>query len=547
MKGTVVDVDGLPLAGCLVELHDPTTGERQQPFQAGYTDATGGFFIRGVNPGHYVVRASLLSQGLLRDTWREVDLRDGDVLEVELRMRPKRALSGLVVDRAGKPLDGAVIEVSRPQEGLQPWRKEAPYSRRGGHPTSIVTGPEGRFTLWHLTEPAYDMRVSKTGYLFSAGGAKGEHRMAPGESLRVGADTSRVKLVMERLPHATGRLVGPDGKPILRFQVNGEEVAELTGAFAVPLDTEAKALLFEAPGMNRLIREVVPRRTGPDLDLGVIRMTSHEKVRGRVVDAVTSAPVAEARIERDSHSRVTGLGYLGRASAADGTFELETEGSGPLTFFVSAQGRYRQQFVNLDVIPEDLTVRLDPGARVEVTVMDRQGRLREALVFFEPDSGAYLKASTREGRLVQRGLEPGPHTVVVQALGAAGDSLPRFTPQRVEVPASGELLLPITEAEGGVTVKLRASEGSLHDMVLLQGSVAPPRRLVDVFRLKRRGWTSEVAADEAIFHHVPEGRATVLLLDAGSPGRVHVEELDIPAGGTLSRQLQPLWRKLDSQ
>ncbi|WP_164020500.1 carboxypeptidase regulatory-like domain-containing protein [Pyxidicoccus trucidator] len=546
VKGTVVDVDGLPLEDCRVELHDPSTGAYQELLRAEYTDARGRFHLRGVKPGHYVVRASLRSQGFIRDTWREVDLRDGEALEVELRMRPERSLSGIVVDRADKPVPGASIEVRIPLEGIPPWRREA-FLRTspGGDSTRIITGPEGRFTVWHLTEPGYYVRATKDGASFIAGGEKGDRRVAAGEQLRVDANTGQLRLVMERFPHATGRLVGPDGKPLIRFQVNDEDVAEATGAFAVPLYSENRTLLFRAPGMERLVRDVEPRGTGLDLDLGVLQMTALPKVRGRVVDAETSVPVRGARIELDSP--FAGIGLLGNVSAADGSFELGAVDSKPFTLVVSARGRYRQQLVDVDAIPEALTVRMDPGARVEVTVRDRRGPLREARVRFEADSCTSLNATAREGRLVQRGLEPGPYTVVVQPVGDAGDSLPRFTPQRVELPASGELLLPFEEAEGGVTVKLRSSEGSIHDLVLVQGSVPRPRRLADVFRIARRGWTRDIAAKEATFLHVPQGQATVVLLDPGSPGRVHVEELDIPAEGTVSRELQPVWRTLDSK
>ncbi|MCY1019600.1 hypothetical protein [Pyxidicoccus sp. MSG2] len=47
---------------------------------------------------------------------------------------------------------------------------------------------------------------------------------------------------------------------------------------------------------------------------------------------------------------------------------------------------------------------------------------------------------------------------------------------------------------------------------------------------------------EATFPHVPPGPATVFFFHPEGSERFHLEVLDIPAEGTLSRVLSPVWR-----
>ncbi|MCP3136907.1 carboxypeptidase-like regulatory domain-containing protein [Pyxidicoccus xibeiensis] len=560
VKGVVLDADGVPLTDCWVELQDPAQGAKPELPHPEPTDATGRFHVRGVKAGRYVLWAARAFQGLAHRTSREVDLRAGEPLEVTLKMPPERTLSGLVVDHAGRPVDRAYLQVRLPSEN-------SPHDSR-----HIVTGPDGRFTVWHLTEPAYDVAVSKEGHTFSAERSKGGQRVDGADWLRVGADTAQVRLVMKRHPHVIGRLVGPDGAPLPWFQVSDRRVSGTAGAFALPIDALPRpiVLLFRARGMSPLVRQVSLRDDGRDVDLGELRMTPRLEVRGRVVDAETSLPVQGAFIrplvkrgynEHGDEEEVP----RGGDSAADGSFKVGPLDPGPLILVVSARGRYREQRLTVEAgAKEEVTVRLDPGPRVELTVMDGQGPIPEASVRFAEDSDSVPSridergplvqdifdsprlGTVKEGRLVQRGLEPGPYTIVVRAPGEAESGRLRFLPQRVVLPASGAVQLTFKEVVGGATLKLRVPDGASRSVLLVQGSVRPPETAAGLFHLSREGWMSADSAGEATFHHVPEGRVTLLLRNPASPKQLHVEELDVPASGTVSRELNPVWRSLDA-
>ncbi|MCP3136666.1 carboxypeptidase regulatory-like domain-containing protein [Pyxidicoccus xibeiensis] len=491
VKGTVVDADGLPLENFLVELLDPELGEEVN--RDAMTDAQGRFQLRGVKPGSYVLQAAMENQGFMRRPWREVSLSDGEQAEVELRLAPERSLSGVVVDGSGQPVDGALIRIHPPEEGVPPWKREG-RRRQDGPPRGILSGPHGRFTVWHLAEPEYNVAASKDGYDFSAGSSVGGRpvegvdpllsKVAPW--LRVGNDTLQVRLVMERRVHVSGRLVGPDDAPLQRFYLNGKPVEDPTGAFTLPLKSEEPTRLsFYVAGLPPLMLEVEPRAAGADLDLGSVRMPAARTVRGRVLDAETRAPVEEAHVystTRPGNGSTERFLRAADMTDAEGFFELSpVDTSHAFTLHVVAERRYPRRELTVAPGTETLTVLLTQGADVEA-------------------------------------------------------------------PVSGRLPLIFQEAAGGATVKLRAPDVRGWNIFLLPGSVPPPGTLAEMLHLIPLDLLSVKSADEATFLHVPEGRATAFLLGGSENGsRVHTEELDIPASGTESRELQPVWRTIDSK
>ncbi|MFP2927002.1 carboxypeptidase regulatory-like domain-containing protein [Pyxidicoccus sp. 3LG] len=560
VKGTVVDANGLPLENFLVELLDPELDEEVN--RDAMTDAQGRFQLRGVKPGRYVLQAAIESQGFMRRPWREVALGDGEQAEVELRLGPERSLSGVVVDGSGQPIDGALIRIHPPEEGVLPWKREG-RNRLEGPPRGILTGPHGRFTVWHLAEPEYNVAATKEGYSFSAGRSVGGRPVKEKDPilrhvepwLRVGAESLHVRLVMERQAHVSGRLAGPAGAPLSHFILNNRPVEAPGGAFTLPLNQEGLTrLIFEAEGLPALTLEVEPGPGGANVDLGTLRMPEARTVRGRVLDQETSAPVDGAHVYITTwlgKDEKQPLFAAANSTSEDGVFELSpVDTSRPSTLHVSGTRGYRPRKLTVTPGTEELTVLLDPGAAVEVTVTDREGRLLEAEIEFNCDGKGAVNAVATGGRLVQRALSPGPCAVSAELPGVDDGShdRARFIPQRVVVPASGRLALTFQEAARGATVKLRAHDVKGRYILLRPGSEPPPGSVAEMMRLIALDLPAVKSVDEATFLQVPAGRATVFLLGSSEDGqRVHREELDIPAGGTVSRELQPVWRKLDSQ
>ncbi|MCY1019262.1 carboxypeptidase regulatory-like domain-containing protein [Pyxidicoccus sp. MSG2] len=548
VEGTVEDAHGVRLEGFLVELQDPEGLEEWRLGRDVRTDEKGHFLIQGVPPGRYLLLATREAASATRRVWRGVELQAGTRAQVPLRLEPERTLSGIVVDVSGQPVKDVYVRARPPQRDGPFWKQEG-RNNRHGTPMGVRTEAEGRFTLRALTEAAYDVSAWKSGYTLdrglSTGGTAAEEDM-----LRVGADTAQVRLVLRREAHIVGRLVGPDGAPIPRFQVNGTRTEDPEGAFAVPVeDLPSEPLVFEAEGLATRVLRWEPGASGADLDLGVVRMSRGRGLHGRVVDAETGEPLADVGFEfstrsMDARGDAFTLSNEGtEGTKEDGTFDLPHVDLEAFTLTATCDG-YRKQRLTVGPEQEEVLLRMDPGARVEVTVKDRRGRLRDATVEFHGD-GVEELGLTQKGQLVQRGLEPGPYTVWLSLHDSLDSRTPVFPPQRVVVPASGRVRVSFQEQEGGATVKLRGAGGDDVSVMLLPGSVPPPSSSEDLERLSAHSIDVEQRGDEATFQQVPQGVATVLIVQSGDSPRFHSEELVIPSGGTLSRNLSPVWRSFD--
>ncbi|MCY1018004.1 carboxypeptidase-like regulatory domain-containing protein [Pyxidicoccus sp. MSG2] len=545
VEGSVADAHGLLMEDFLVELQDPEGREELPSRRVAFTDAKGHFLLQGVKPGRYLLLASSEERALTRRAWREVELRDGARTQVELRVEPERTLSGLVVDGTGTPVKAAFVRAHPPQEDAPAWKREGRHSRHGP-PAGVATDADGRFTIRGLTEAAYDVRIAKAGHeldtVRSTGGLAGTDK----DSLRVGADTAEVRVVLARQPHVVGRLMDPDGAPVRAFRMNGQPVEDAEGAFALPMEYLGETgLVFEADGLAPRVLPVKPRQEGGDLDLGVLRMSRGRTLRGRVVDAETAWPVPFAQLmltPRSSNPEEHAPTLPVEGAGEDGTFTLSHLDPDTFTLTVNRPG-YRQLRLTVSSDQEEVTLRLEPGARVEVSVKDRQGRLRAARVQFRGDSGSFESVFVEKGQHVQRGLEPGPYTVRVEA---EDERLPVFLPQRVVVPARGLLQVPFQEQEGGITVKLSVPGGTSSYIMLCPGGMPPPSRKAEVARVFGQSHPGEQNGDDATFQHVPPGPATVVFIHPYESTRYHWEQLDIPETGTLSRVLSPVWRTFDA-
>ncbi|QSQ21282.1 carboxypeptidase regulatory-like domain-containing protein [Pyxidicoccus parkwayensis] len=548
VAGTVVDSHGLPLRDFLVELQAPEEREERLPRRYDSTDARGRFLLRGVEPGRYLLLASDNARDLTHRVWREVELRDGQLTRVELRMEPERTLSALVVDGSGQPVADVFVRAHPPQEDAPSWKVDGRNSHHGA-PAGVQTGADGRVTLRGLTEATYDVRIRKPGYTLDTGRSTGGAAGGEGDVLRVGADTAEVRLVLKRKAHIVGRVVGPDGAPVRRFEVNGQQLEDVNGAFAEPLTSYSTSLVIEAEGLAPLMRGLKPLQEGADVNLGVLRMHRARTLHGRVVDAETSEPIPSAvfraSIRPENASEQPRYKYLGRGEV-DGTFALHGVDSEPFDLTVSHSGHLDQQ---LTVSPEQevLTVRMDRGAHVEVTVKDLEGRPLTARVVFNGDDGDFANERAEKGQLIQRGLEPGPYTVTVDPARYMDRNFPVFIPRRVVVPASGRLQLLFEPRDGGTTVKLRVPDSRRTSVALVSGSVPPLTRVQDLDRAFGQSMPGSRTGDEYTFLHVPAGRATLLVVDPEDESRVHREELDVPPSGTLAREVAPVWQTLASE
>ncbi|MFY2559484.1 carboxypeptidase regulatory-like domain-containing protein [Corallococcus terminator] len=419
--GTVVSASGEPLQEVELSL---TPDGVQSPDTSSASDEQGRFSMRAVTPGRYTLKAAFATGGPHRAS-QVVQVRPQEKTTVALRMDTGRSVSGTVVDAAGRPLSDAEVKahshrdtyaaLEKQERGIKVW-------------DSVVrTDSEGRFTVAHLLPGKSVLAVEKPGYVVHEGTREAEDSLETVFETVVTAGATDVKVVLRYLGSFRGRLRRPDGTPITRFFINDSGFRAEDGAFVFPIEEpDLMWLTLEEPAHSRTVREVrvVP---GQDVDLGDLILGPGRRLRGRVLDATTSAPVGSAtvRVRLTPPSPVPGAegrwvpALASTLTNPSGVFELEPVESGLLSLSVHHPG-YLPLQQRVGSGDEPLELRLSSGARLEGTVKDREGK---------PATGALLKlvpvanhrGSARviliseDGTFAVGGLAPGEYVVTIRS------------------------------------------------------------------------------------------------------------------------------------
>jgi hypothetical protein len=486
-----------------------------------------------------------MEDGVERMASRPVQLRASERAEVALRFESGWSLSGLAVDEAGQPVAEAIINMELASEASPPWRQNRMGC--GNDQPRLFTGPDGRFKLEHLTGEAYELWAYKEGYSFASAKAVGAESVDE-NTVRVRPGTKEVRLVFKSQARIRGRLVGPDGAPIQRFELNKRFMSDARGAFSTPIqETGMLELSFDAPGMAQLIREV-KAQAGAEVDLGEVRMDPGRRVDGRVVDAETGAPLegAELTLLDPSRAGLEGVepGRFIAHAREDGTFELPHVEAQPFQLQVS-HPNYRKSSMSLGTADVSVTVRLEPGAAVEVSVRDWEGQPLDADVHFFREGGATWESlMVLKGLGLRRGLEPGSYLVQARTDGEVPGV---FSPQRVSIPAQGQVKLAFVQRKEGSTLVWRV-EGNeeVLEAILVPGLLTLPVSMRTISLWGINSFSPQEDKGVKSFISLPAGRARLLLF-AAEPPRFHLEELELPAEGTVEKVVQPRWQLLPDE
>ncbi|MFY1826578.1 carboxypeptidase regulatory-like domain-containing protein [Myxococcus fulvus] len=549
VEGTVTDSRGQPMPRFHVVLGRMDAGDdAQEPLETMGTDDQGVFRRQGLAPGRYRIFARRASPSVDRKAEAEVEMRDGAVAKVTMRLPEERSVEVLVVDTSGQPVEKALVR-ARP---LDPTSEEQ-YSEMHRFSSGVSTDEDGRAVLRHLEATGYRLAAMKHGHtLLPERSTPASRPSATGsEDIFIQADTQQAKLVMKRHSHVRGRLLGPDGAPLSRFRVNAQELESEDGTFSLPNHPMVgrTQFIFTAEGLPSVTRAVQGGEASADVDLGDIRLEAGRALTGVVLDATTGEPAENVLVALDSELRDEGSNFprqlVLKTTDRDGRFDLGKLEARPLTLRLFLHERYREQLVSINATQTEVTVRMDPGARLSVTARDAQGKKTDGFV-------TYLGAGSEGAIVLENGagkasaLPPGKYTLRLEPRGRQSRPL-AYLPQQVDVPASGEVSVQFKPATGGATVRLRVPTDQGVDMALVPGSVPPPTSPAVLRQVMLQGIPGfyEVGDTEVVFAHVPQGRVTVFFLTPDALGRYHTEELDIPASGTMSRTLQLAWRRLD--
>nr|AYM52480.1 hypothetical protein [Archangium gephyra] len=541
-EGEVVDEKGVPVPQAQVELAPVEVSSREHlptPKEA-RTDERGRCTFRGLAPGKYRLSVWTGKGEDARALTRPIEVSGAETVRVRLPFPVGLSLSGLVVDEAGKPVPEATLHLSA--EKLDEPEQAIDFQEAQGQPR---TGADGRFQVRHLAAGSYRLYASARGHGFGLarngrGDAKHESRR-PGIEVRAG--DAGVRIVLEKLARIRGRVVRPDGTPITRFKIDSDEVVDPQGAFELPITESGEGtLVFSAPDLSFATRELILRK-GVDTELGEVVLTPGQEVRGRVVDAVTGAPVAGAEVHT-AYSQSSLEWHFQKMmsetrTARDGTFTL-THQEEDEYFLGVEHPDYKPAMVALAPRQAEVTMALETGATLkgEVHLLNR----RRFEVFVRPVGGSQRRARVVGTEYELRGLPAGPYDVLVQTRNFDNEPTARdIPPRQVDIPASGVVMLDINETPANTTLRPRLTGAPVRaEFLLVAGNHPIPNSVEEFRRLTNMGFTR--GHSNAIFHGLSGGHYTLFVMTLEEVKRLwHREELELSGTGEVSLDISPRW------
>ncbi|NTX62932.1 carboxypeptidase regulatory-like domain-containing protein [Myxococcus sp. CA051A] len=570
VEGTVVSARGEPLPEVALTLF--AEGKKDRTTEC-MSDEEGRFVMRIVEPGRYTLRA-VFNTGAPHRASRFVEVRPKEQSTVVFRMDTGKSVSGVVVDEAGMPLAGAQVKAHSQRENHAQLNEQEHGIRL--EDASSLTDEAGRFTVHHLLRGDSNLTVEKPGYVLRVATRGEDDAFDPLPEHQVAAGSTNVRLVLRYLGSIRGKLRRSDGAPIDRFTVNEESFQGEDGAFRLRIQQPGVTwLTLEAPGHTRIIREVRVER-GQDVDLGTLVVEAGRWVRGRVVDATTSAPVENAQVvvrrspssQVDESSSAQAPELASAKTDPSGAFEFGPMEAGPLAMEVSHSG-YLPLQQSVGSGEETLEVVLSQGARLEGTVKDREGQPAKVTLRLSALGGQKLHRSgivdVSEGSFSMGGLEPGEYVISLSSrydfMGNPWSETQsgRYVPRRVTLAPNERRVLQLQEREGHSTLRLRVprvtgtppEDVALHQAVLVPGTLSPIRSYGRVERIKLELGVlgpAGVTSPEVVYDALPSGRYTFLLVGRnvkGGPYLLHAEELVVPEVGVLTKDLQPVWKPIE--
>ncbi|MCY1043828.1 carboxypeptidase-like regulatory domain-containing protein [Corallococcus sp. bb12-1] len=543
--GILLSAKGVPMEGTRVTLW--STGKLDIDNRTDLTDGHGRFTLRGIPSGHFTVEASFQTDALEVIATQPVEVVEGQRVDVTLRFPEGRTVSGIAVDPAGRPLEGAMVRASIPSEDTPDWQQGRGFCGNG-QPEGVRTNKEGRFVLKNLSAPRYELFVWLEGHDFdpvhSQGGTAVKRRW------RIGEEAQDLRLILKRSPVLRGRVVDEGGQPVTAFSVNGSEFTSKDGTFEQPPRPDGGRLVVRALDFAPLERTLTLPDDG-DLDVGVLTLSRGRTVRGVLHDARTGAlftgrgaasPPSRVRVGIQQADAPRALALQQVVPAPDGTLVLKHLPATALTLHLEVDGYLPLQRT---LAAEEQTFKdvLDPGASVELQVRDTRGQpLASTVVLLEADGTSHVHEAP-QGRVRVQALPPGLYWM--QAKPVDEDSEERFRPQPLRIPASGPVAVTLEALKEGSTLHLNMAD-DIDFALLIPGPVPFPESLQSMDWLQKQShpmkW-KDGPPKVATFQHLPGGRYTLFAMSRNG-NQLHREELEVPAVGEHSRDVRAVWRPL---
>lgn len=388
--GRVVDRGDQPVAGARVVLNPAPSGDRfammvrvwdtseEEPLGA-TTDAGGRFEIPDVPAGTFELSARGAGYAPMTVPGLEVPAGSGSTDLGTVILMPGVAVTGIVVDTGGRPVEGAEVFVSEATGDIM-------VRGRPDSSPAAVTGQDGFFRVEdRRAGETVNVDVHRSG--FASAGAPGV--VAPTEE--------PVRIVLKPSSTLEGRTVDEDGKPVAgaRVSVIPAEPAAMSRGFmlftasasrsAVSADDGSFLLEDVAPGIVELQASAAGKQSA---ELGNLEIRSGQDRKGVEVVLATAAvvegrvlaggrPVPGAGIQVVEPEMGAGRFFMTPRASSDGDGYYRLDGVAPGTRTLQVEHKsYSKTVRELEVRAGEnsLDFSLERGSEISGRVVDEDGR-----------------------------------------------------------------------------------------------------------------------------------------------------------------------------
>ena len=406
LEGRVVDASGQPVAGASIT-HQPAGAPPRSAWPNIVADAEGTFRITGLPDGP--VRITAAKDGYAPGS-TEVD--------------PATATSVTVTLGRGATVSGRIVGVPAEEAG----QFEVHLMGRSlNMPIRGTVDATGGFTLAGVPDGEFTVNAQRMQQ--RGPGRSVQVKVAAGSAPFVEIDLASGFAVRGRVTRSGKPVSGmisfsPAAPPERARGVGGGEIAFGVYEVRVPAEGEYRVHVTPAGGEGTIDVDNVTVRADTTHDIEI----RGAMLRGRVVDAVTGAPIPNVRINLVSPGRGTA-----KTSDSDGRFAFEFVAEGRYTVSASEEGyamAAREIAVEGASAP-DVELALSRGQVVEISTVDAAtGRAVDAYLSLAGNLRGPSLSSQRTGTGTYRAwLLPGMHSLRASANG--------YKPETVSVTVPG--------------------------------------------------------------------------------------------------------------
>ncbi|HZH16239.1 MAG TPA: carboxypeptidase regulatory-like domain-containing protein [Archangium sp.] len=533
-----VDAAGRPVLQAPVRLDGPSG-------RTVTTGMDGRAVFQGLAPGRYFVEPQA-PEGWIRYAPLAVELRGTETRKVRLQPEAGWNLSGEVVDAEGNPLEGVPVVASR-VAGPGALPEDAASGRLRTGTVQAVSGPEGGFTLANLPEGPCALRVMFRGYGIDASASRGVDESSGSRgAVEVSPGSGNIRLVLRAQARVRGRVVREDGGPITSFRINLEPVSHPEGRFSLPMVGNGRTWVFDAPGFSQF-RQRVASPEDEDLELDDVVLVEDRTVRGRVLEAGTSAPIAGAWVQVSPSK-----GYSPGSGAEQSAYTLP-DGSFTVEGVKAGEGVLR--VVHPDWPPvrtvlaagqREVMVVLEPGATLEGRIELAGTPVRSGVVRLRSEQGEVLTSlGFWEGRYSLRAVPAGRYLLHVVAYSEEGPA-PLFPVRQVALSRGDRVTLDFTEQVEGALLEVFVPERNI-EVHLIPGNLPLMGPKEGLYSKLLSGFMGKpVREGVRRFPRLPAGSYTLFAMRRDEDvTEVHREELELPDEGEVAFTLLPQWSLYD--